>query len=143
MLEERPPAVALGKIGDLQNVVSARFVRAEREEHRVADLVRLFEAFDAVQHLFAAFGALDRFLAVEGLQLRDHFLLMANFLLLVLPGLQADRAELLLLGGVGRIVARIHADDAFLDLDHLRYDTVEEITVVGDHDHGAGIVFEI
>ena len=46
-------------------------------------LRRLFQPLDLIQHLLAALRPLDRFLAVEGFELSDHLLLMADLPLLI------------------------------------------------------------
>ena len=66
-----------------KNVVAALDAGHKLQMHVGADLCRLVQHLDLIQHLFAAFRALDGFFPVKGAQLCDHFLLMLDLCLLV------------------------------------------------------------
>ena len=110
----------------------------------VADLSRFFQHFDFIEHFFTALCAADGFFTVEGFQLGDDGLLMADLLLLVdisapgwlpaaVPSFPRRRSN---------CPENSHGPSV-VQLDDFCDHAVQEIPVVGDDENGAFVVDQV
>ena len=141
--EELLPVKSLCETLDGKDILAAVDLRCESELHDRVVSERLVGHVHPREHFLTALCALDRFLAVEGFQLRDDLLLMLPFLLSLHVGQVLRMADLLLLFAVGVVVAAVGAGPAVIQLDDLRDDPVQEITVVGDDEDRPFIIEKI
>ena len=104
---------------------------------------RSVQHVDPGEHFFAALGALDGLLPVEGTELPDDIFLAADLLLLVQIGLHLCLADQGFLLAVGGVIAQVDASAAIFQLDDLRGDLVQEIPVVGHDDDRSFVVQQV
>ena len=143
VLKEGEGAKVLGKVLDVENVVSADEFRLEGKVHIRPRLRGLFQNLDLVQHFLPALRTLDRFLPVKGFELVDDCLLVLDLTLLLEIGVVLGGADDLLFGGVVGIVSTENGGLSLVDFDDLIGDPVKEVAVMGDDDHSALIVEKI
>ena len=142
MGEELLLVVSLSDIGKNQDVVSALHAGRERKRHAAGFLRGLLQTVHLLKDLFAAFGAANRLFAVEGAKLGDDFLLVVDLRLLLLVRFSLRFPNHGFLCGKFIVISRENHGFIIVNLHHFGDDFVQEITVVGDNQHGAFVVGE-
>src|SRR5258706_213819 len=132
--EEHLARVAAAEVARLEHPL-ARALGLLRADHGLAHVVvRAGKTREVGELLLAALG-LGR--ALRAHVLPDEGLLLAQEVLLLLPGAQGGAEALVLLGDVGREVARVALELAVLELVDRVDRVLEQAPVVADDEHGA------
>ena len=97
IVKERFSGERFRKTGHGQHVLAAFNMRHETDPHALFFGKRLFDAFHLLEHLLAAFGTFDCFLAAEGTKLGNDLFLMPDLTLLVYVAAAFRLADLRLL----------------------------------------------
>ena len=129
-----------GEVTHLHDIPAGTNARLQGKPHIIAKLDRLVENLLFGKLLLTALGALDGFLAIELLQLRDDLFLVPDFGLVIQILMPLLVTKLLLLFGIEGIIAVKNSGMRVLNLDDMIYGFVEEITVMRDNENSPLVV---